>query len=29
MTPEVARARLQNDIRAWGGFVRMAKIPQT
>ena len=28
-TPEVAQARLLNDIKAWGDYVRMAKIPQT
>jgi tripartite-type tricarboxylate transporter receptor subunit TctC len=28
-SPEVAQQRLLNDIKAWGDFVRMAKIPQT
>jgi len=28
-SPEVAQARLLNDIKAWGDYVRMAKIPQT
>ena len=28
-SPEVAQQRLLKDIKAWGDFVRIAKIPQT